>query len=286
MEMEARKKFLRILFLLFVSAGFSYSSFAATVVECKRCYNFKAAAENAKVAGFVTVVDFGSDKINSFNVLYEHETRRYIALPMATPSQISSTFHRFVALASSGSAVHVIDVDESSGGFLSAYRDTTAHDVIRSASLRGMLGRGIAKNYTGADTGNATWNEIALKVTTLALTFLSDKAGVSSVIIVINWQDGSRTVYELDPSHLYEAQYVDGESIGPDGNKLPDPAAVTQSTGGSYAGEYRFQREQTLNEWIRTAQQYGIPVVNGSGGVGSKGLDCTWDGRTLSCKRK
>lgn len=284
--MRVKKGFLETAALLLFGLLFSSSAFAATVVECKKCSNFRLAAEQVKVGGLVTVVDFESDSIQTFDVLYEHETRRYIAIPVPTPSPVSSVFHRFVALADSGSATHVINVDESSGGFLSAYRDSTAHDVIRSASLRGMLGRGIAKNFTNSDTGNQTWNEVALKITTLALTFFSDKFGVSSVIIVINWQDGSRTVYELDPSHLYEAQYVDGESTGPDGNKLADSAAVNTATGGSYAGEYRFLREQNLNEWIRTAQQYGIPITNTGGGVGSKGLNCSWDGQTLSCKRR
>jgi len=272
--------------VLFVVAWFAFSNAAVAsgVVRCNSCYNFRVAAESSGLTGKVSVVDFNADGIQSFNVLYEYERQMAIALPIATNPKISAAFHNIVALSESGSAVIVLDANRPGADgypFPAAFGESNAHDIVRSASLRGMLGREIASMYTGADTGNATWDSIALRIQSIGFSVIGGKLGVGSVIVVIKWKDKSRTVYELTPQNLYEADYVKGESADGDMNPLPDPAAVDPNTGGSFAGEYVFSQPQGLNNWVQTARQFGIPVTNTSSGK-LRGR-CDWDGRRLSC---
>jgi hypothetical protein len=294
---------------------------AGGVVECNRCPSTVNAAIS-KGSGLSLVVDLENAQLTAYEVEYDRELRRWRTMRAPIPSQISSAFYRIMEATSiaasfqssderskhnpdsleSASATHTYS-DKSKGGlvvtvhpdnpqhsnpagftFPNAYKDLNAGDIVLSATSRTRFGRYLAEGLAGAGTSNAAWNSIAFSVQELALSWAS-KYGAGSIIVIVQWRDGSRTIYKVTTDNVTEAKYVDGESRDALGNKLPDAAITTPTTAPSYVGDYYFGEgdlgRQNQNRWTDSARLYGVHIT-GASHYGNR-MYCSWDGRTIAC---
>lgn len=280
------KAFIRASVLAAILAVSWHSSAnAAGVVRCDNCaYPHNAAIRSG--AGPTYVFDYANRTVRGYEVEYDREIRRWRALPHAVPAQVLATFQQvadptFMATMAKGG---VVRIGPGSGNhnynFPAGFRDANAHDIVTNATLRGMLGDAIARMYTGADTGNDTWDNLAISLQSIGLSITGSTIGADYVTIVIVWSDGSQTTLRLDAGSTHQAQYQPGQSTDSNGNKIPD-WSVTGPGGGAYVGDYSFRDPFDLVQWVESARWYGVPVTGSSG----TRIRCTWDGQTLRCER-
>lgn len=286
-------------------AFFSSPTFAenGNVLTCNGCT--EAQAKNlAKSSGLGThiIADFNSEIIRAFNVEYDRELRTTRALKTMIPEPITESFVFTMSLPDlvqtqidslsqqkdgTGAVTHVIRPDASSTSngitFPHAYTNSNAHEIIQSATVRSSFGQNLASQVTGARTSSNLWNSLATTLNSLSLGFLQQHAGIGSINFVVIWNDGSKSVFKFDSSTSTQAEYVAGKSTDANGNPIPDASVANPENAASYAGEYYFSQPNHLDDWMRSAQQYGIPVVRTGGGSGYSRGNCSWDGQTLSC---
>lgn len=269
---------------------------AGGLVECNNCASPKDAALLSG-SGLTVVMDFEKARLTAFNVEYDRELRKWRAISTPVPTQIQIAFLRILEGASSikhqrnqtsptsggGTVVplHPDNPGNSNGiNFPDSYKSSNTFDIVNSATMRTRLGQYLATELAGANTGNPTWNGIALSIQQAALNWSSIKGG-GSIIIIITWRDGSKSLYRITPDNVAEAKYQKGESRDSTGNKVPDESIADPVSAPSYAGQYYFGQGADLNNWVRSAQMYGVPVQRGS----SNRISCGWDGRTITCKQ-
>lgn len=294
---------------------------AGGVVECNRCPS-TASAAISKGSGLTVVVDFDSAQLVAYEVEYDRELKRWRTMRTAVPGQILSAFYRVLDAASVGSAsTQFLEIanrhqnlaknevpvrsktDKSKGGFVvtvhpdnpqlsnptgfkfpDAYKEFSAGDIVLSATSRSRFGQYLAEGMAGAGTESAAWNSIALSVQELALSWAS-KHGAGAIIVVVQWRDGSRTIYKVTTDNVAEAKYVEGESRDALGNKFPDATIAAPSTAPSYVGNYYFGEgsggNRDLDRWINSARMYGIPVTGES--RNRNRMQCNWNGETITC---
>lgn len=307
------------LLLLFLFTLFTAPARAGGVIECNNCPSTRNAAISSG-AGLTVVVDFDRALLTAYEVEYDRELRRWRALPVAVPPQISAAFYRALDASSLGrpAALPAREdgkpeklLDEKNqprkgdGGlivpmhpdnpqysnplgvsFPAAYMDANAHQIVQGATYRNRLGQQLALDLAGASTNSAAWNVIALSVQKLVLT-VGDRFGAGAITILITWRDGSQTVYRITKENVADAKYVQGESRDNMGNKIPDEAITQPQTAAGYVGHYYFGElhkggSQNLNQWMHTANMYGIPVTGSA--YGRNRMSCTWDGKTVRCR--
>ncbi|APP81853.1 hypothetical protein [Xanthomonas hortorum] len=284
----------------------STSAEAAGVVVCNYCFSPKDAAINSGT-GYTLVLDYDSQKLYAYEVEYDRELKRYRAVTNQVPESINQSFLRgmsisgpsaiternmksrdFMVATDSGSVNIILRPGDPNYSnpiqFPDAFRNSNAYEVVNSASVRGLLGQALARELAGATTGNPTWDSLAFQLQSIILSIGGSTIGVGSYRFLIIWQNGTRTVYTIDPSTITEARYVNGESRDDVGNLLPDANIANPDTAGGYAGEYRFSSGGSFGSWQGSAGIYGVPVSNGSSS--STGMACGWDGANLTCKAK
>lgn len=93
--MKPISMFRTVLFISLLSTLFSAPAHAEGVVECNNCPSTRNAAIS-NGAGLTLVVDFGNAKLTAYDVEYDKELRRWRALPVAIPPQISAAFYRIL----------------------------------------------------------------------------------------------------------------------------------------------------------------------------------------------
>ncbi|WP_340569524.1 hypothetical protein [Stenotrophomonas sp. G106K1] len=150
------------------------------------------------------------------------------------------------------------------------------------ATARFRLESQIGEAFTGATTNSTIWNSMATFLSSIGLSFVSKALGIDGAIYVITWRDGSKTTLLIRADSVNEAKYVQGGSKDAQGKRIPDGAASNPDTAQGFAGVYQFKDKEAMLRWIDTARLYGVTVIEGSGIAG--GLDCRWDGRTLTCR--
>ncbi|MBH1529752.1 hypothetical protein I5T99_11885 [Stenotrophomonas maltophilia] len=279
------------LFLLWTN-----ESKAGGLIECNNCASPKNAALLSG-SGLAVVMDFERARLSAFNVEYDREIRKWRAISTPVPAQIQMAFLRVLDATSAfrgphedahamrgGGSVVVLHPDNpgNSNGirFPESYTSSNTFDIVASATLRTRLGQYLATELAGANTGSPTWNGIALSIQQAALNWAGLKGG-GSITIMITWRDGSRTLYRVTPDNVAEAKYQKGESRDSTGNKVPDESIADPISAPSYAGQYYFGQHGDLDNWVRSAQMYGVPVQRG----GSSRISCSWDGRTVYCQQ-
>lgn len=277
-----------MLLTVFGALLFPADAFAAAL-RCDNCSStqYKAKA-SAAGAGMHIVADYAQKRITGYEVEYDRELRVWRTLPASVPTSISSAFARDMALAyptalqasASGGSVVVIGPGRNNFPFPAGFNDANTYDIVGSANLRTQLEQQIAAGAAGATTSSSVWNSVAYALKSLTLSFFGQKFGASSVTYVIIWKDGSKTVLKIEAGATNVARYQQGQSIDAEGNKVPDASATNSATAGSYAGQYYFENNTNLQEWLNAAHIYGIPTSSG----GTAQLVCTWDGRTLTCR--
>lgn len=309
------------LILALLLTSISLPAFAGGVVQCNRCPS-TANAAISKGNGLTVVVDFESAELTAYQVEYDRELRRWRTMRTSIPGSISAAFYRILDAASlkrpsaSPSAGGINNVDQSKatpkqtkpdrgqGGlvvtvhpdkpqfsnptgftFPDAYKNYSASDIVLSSTSRTRFGQYLAEGLAGADTGSAAWNSVAFSIQELALSW-GAKHGAGAIIVVVQWRDGSRTVYKVATDNVTEAKYVEGESRDALGNKFPDATIAAPSTAPGYVGDYYFgeggQGSRNLGRWMESARRYGIPI-SGSSESRNRML-CSWDGRTINCR--
>jgi hypothetical protein len=270
---------------------------AGGLVECNNCRSPKDAALLSG-SGLTLVADFEGAKLNAYEVEYDREIRKWRALSTPVPAQIQLAFYRIVDATTTQQMKALREKKQAGGGpvvilhpdnpgnsnginFPDAYKGSNTFDIVESSTLRTRLGQHLATELSGASTGNTNWNYFANALQQAGLTWSSLKGG-GTITIIINWRDGSRTVYKITAEDVTEAKYQKGESRDSTGNKVPDESIVDPVTAPSYAGGYYFGRSNDMERWARSAQQYGVPVTGAS--PGQSRMSCSWDGRTVTCK--
>lgn len=269
---------------------------AGGLIECNNCASPKDAALMSG-SGLAVVMDFEKARLSAFEVEYDREIRKWRALSTPVPAQIQMAFLRILdatsafraspedahAMAGGGSVVvlHPDNPGNTNGvRFPESYKSSNTFDIVASATLRTRLGQYLATELAGANTGSPTWNSIALSIQQAALNWAGLKGG-GSIAIMITWRDGSKTLYRVTPDNVAEAKYQKGESRDSTGNKVPDDSIADPISAPSYAGQYYFGQHRDLDNWVRSAQMYGVPVQRGS----SSRISCSWDGRTVYCQQ-
>jgi hypothetical protein len=285
----SRTRYVSVLIAL-VGLLLSNTAFSAAL-RCDNCstsqYQAKASAAGA---GTHIIADYSQRKVVAYSVEYDRELRVWRTLPATVPASIKTAFERDMALAyasssatprasASGGSVVVIGPGRSGFPFPAGFNDANTYDIVGSSNLRTQLEQQIAASAAGATTGSSIWDSLAFALRSLSLSFLGQKIGVSSVTYVIIWKDGSKTVLKVEAGASHRAKYQPGESVDAEGNKVPDAAATDPATGPSYAGQYYFENNSNLEEWLNAARMHGIPVTRG----GSAQLSCSWKGTTLTC---
>lgn len=319
MKMNSSAAITFVLALLLTSI--SLPAIAGGVVECNRCPS-TANAAISKGNGLTVVVDFESAELTAYEVEYDRELRRWRTMRTSTPASISAAFYRIMDAASlarpsappSVGVINSVDhsktapkqtkPDRSQGGlvvtvhpdnpqfsnptgftFPDAYKGYSASDIVLSSTSRTRFGQYLAEGLAGADTRSAAWNSVAFSIQELALSWAS-KHGAGAIIVIVQWRDGSRTVYKVTTDNVTEAKYVEGESRDALGNKFPDATIAAPSTAPGYVGDYYFgegnQGSRNLGRWLESARRYGIPI-HGSSESRNRIL-CSWDGRSLRCR--
>ncbi|WP_139369669.1 hypothetical protein [Xanthomonas axonopodis] len=278
---------------------------AAGVVVCNNCVSPKDAAINSGT-GLTIVMDYDGQKLYGYEVEYDRELKRYRAVTNPVPDSINQAFLRGMSISgpssitgktltpkpksvgksSSGSATYTLRPGDPNYPnpirFPDAFRNSNAYEVVNSASVRTLLGQGLARELSGATTGNEIWDSLAFQVQSIVLSVGESTIGVGSYRFVIIWQNGTKTVYTIDADTITEAEYVNGESRDDVGNPIPDPSISNSDTAGSYAGQYRFSSNDSFMNWQRSANTYGITIRNGSSSTTN--ISCVWDGNTLTCQ--
>lgn len=282
-----------LIFQIVVAGVICYGSpaNADTVFRCDGCtraqqYN---AAKNGP-QGWTYVIDYENSALSLWQVKYDRETRENFVYPRQVDSV---TYNRYLYILDTkiqaqvaGSPLVVINIGPGQyNGTLFArdpfggFSNISAYDVVNSATVRNQLGINLAEAMSITGTQSVTLNNLGVTLNSVIMG-LGYPAGFK---IVITWKDGTRTTFIIDSSTANQARYAAGESRDASGNPIPDASATTSSGGGSYAGQYYFSTMDSLENWVRTAINYGIPVTGGQSG--STRLQCTWDGVALSCKR-
>lgn len=304
-----------VLFISLLSTLFSAPAHAEGVVECNNCPSTRNAAIS-NGAGLTLVIDFGNAKLTAYDVEYDKELRRWRALPVAIPPQISAAFYRILDAIETSAAhsqphteaepqdekwrrsnedggliipIHPDNAQNSNpwgSNFPNSYRDSNAHEMVQSATFRSRLGQHLALDLAGANTKSAAWNALALSAQKISLK-IGEKFGMGALTIMITWRDGSKTYYRITQNNVSEAKYVGGMSRDSKGNKIPDEAITNPQVAPSYVGNYYFGEvpgdgPQNLERWIQSARMYGVPVTGSS--PGNNGINCGWDGRNLTCQ--
>lgn len=296
----SNRAFLAIL-VLAGSFGSVNEAKAGGVIECNNCSSPKDAAILSGT-GLTVVMDFEGAKLSAFNVEYDRELRKWRAPPAAIPAQIQMAFLRIVE---STTALQLRQAQERNGNqapmnggtivtlhpdnpgnangiaFPDAYKGSNTFDIVESATLRTRLGQQLATDLAGANTDSPSWNSIALVIQQAGLSWSSTKGG-GTITIIITWRDNSKTVYRITTNNVAEAAYVKGESRDATGNKVPDESITDPVTAPSYVGAYYFGQTNDMERWVRSAQQYGVPVIDAR--PGQNRMSCSWDGRTVTCK--
>lgn len=261
-------------------AGNPISAEAAGVVVCNNCAAPQQAARQGG-PGMVFVPDFRNKKLWAFENERDRETGQLMPMPRQVPGSVSSSYGRVVNIPDAASANIVIRQDGSGindGIFPDGFENANAALIAGDTNLQGALGRALATNYVGATTGSTGINDLAFELVSLTLDFLGMTMGFEQVTITLIWKDGSRTMMSISGENVTEAEYKPGASRDADGNRLPDSSAIRD--GDTYIGGYNFRRESTIEDWVNTASQYGIPVS----GTRSNRMSCSWDGNRLTCR--
>ena len=320
--MKRNSRILATAVLAFLAPSVSLSAIAGGVVECNRCPS-TANAAISKGNGLTVVVDFESAQLTAYEVEYDRELKRWRTMRTAIPEPISAAFYRVLDAASltpssaqpnaaaipgheptQGEAADSARSNKNQGGlvvtvhpdnpqysnpvgftFPSAYKDFSASDIVLSATSRARFGQYLAEGLAGAGTSSAAWNSVAFSIQELALSW-ADKHGAGAIIVIVQWRDGSRTVYKVTTDNVTEAKYVEGESRDSEGNRFPDASIVAPGTAPDYVGDYYFgegnRGKRNLQRWMDSARRYGIPIT-GNAGDRNRML-CSWDGRTIHCR--
>ncbi|MBB1088641.1 hypothetical protein H4F99_09085 [Lysobacter sp. SG-8] len=261
-------------------AGNPISAEAAGVVVCNNCAAPQQAARQGG-PGMVFVPDFRNKKLWAFENERDRETGQLMPMPRQVPGSVSSSYGRVVNIPNPAGAEVIIRQDgtgRNANLFPDGFENANAALVAGDVNLQAALGRALAANYVGATTSSVAINDLAFELISLGIDFMGAAVGFESITITLVWNDGSRTVMSMSGDHTTEAAYVRGKSYDRDGNRLPDASAIHD--GDNYIGGYTFRRESTIEDWVNTASQYGIPVS----GTRSNRMSCSWDGNRLTCR--
>lgn len=294
--MKAITAALQTAIIALATLSFAGGAEAGGLIECNNCASPKDAALLSG-SGLAVVMDFEKARLTAFNVEYDRELRKWRAISTPVPTQIQMAFLRILDGASSGRDQRTHSSPNSGGGavvplhpdnpgnsngiqFPDSYKSSNTFDIVNSATMRTRLGQYLATELAGANTGSPTWNGIALSIQQAALNWSSIKGG-GSINIIITWRDGSKSLYRITPDNVAEAKYQKGESRDSTGNKVPDESIADPVSAPSYAGQYYFGQGADLDNWMRSAQMYGVPVQRGA----SSRISCGWNGQTLYCQQ-
>ncbi len=252
---------------------------AGGVVVCNNCTSFAQAAKQGG-NGLVIVSDFARKRISGFRNEYDRETGRMLPVPVPIPGSINQSHALTMSAVSPASADIVIRQNDPHGNafpFPAGFEGWSAYEVATDTNMRGQFGRALAASYAGATTNSTVWNNLATSLKSLTMDWLSGNLNFDFITITVYWSDGSVTPMVIHKGNITQAEPVPGQSFDADGNRIPDPQ-VTRD-GSDYVGDYRFRRDETLENWLLAANRYGIPITGSPG----RRMSCSWDGQTLRC---
>ncbi len=287
MKHLARDKW--IIWGILLQLCFSFPAIAG-VTRCDNCNwsGYRAAAEAMGGHGYRYVIDYPQANLSLWHVMYDRELQMTIVdeIPVDASTEYSFLFlvdQKFQAKAN----VEVVLTPGAppSPPFLqnplNGLENFGAYDVINGGTFRNQLGTQLARALSG-NTGNVALDNLGVTLTSVLLSLSTPLVGQTTITIRIHWTNGTKTTFIIKPSNVSQAEYQPGMSTDENGNPIPDTAIVDPATAPRYDGQWTFNTNESLERWVQSAIDRGIPVT-GRGG-GSMRLSCTWNGRTLACK--
>lgn len=262
----------------------------AGVARCDNCNwsEYRAAAEAMGGYEYRYVIDYPQANLTLWHVMYERESQMTIVDEMSVDPSVESSFLFLIDQKVQGNAN--VEVVLTPGGppsppFLSnplnGLENFGAYDVINGGTFRNQLGTQLARAISG-NTGNVSLDNLGVTLTSVLLSLNMPVVGQTTITIKIHWTNGTKTTFIIKPSNVSQAEYQPGMSTDENGNPIPDTAIVDPATAPRYDGQWTFNTDQSLERWVQSAIDRGIPVTGGGGG--SQRISCTWDGQTLHCK--
>ncbi|MBD8524251.1 hypothetical protein [Pseudomarimonas arenosa] len=221
------------------------------------------------------VADLYHGQAAAFDVSYEREIASWIAMPVPLSAQTNqavaalTAFHRETG----GAMGKTIELHAHELG-LNGLGGAGAYDVLGDRNLRvrieDRLGSGIPlRNVPGA---------VGALFETATLTFMASQ-GIASgpfVEVVVTFQNGTRMTFRVTVGEA-SADYLEGSARNANGEGLLEEASP------EYAGTYHFPAGNSLDDFMRRAAQFGIPVVDGGTTGGVPMVTCSFNGAQLHC---
>lgn len=248
----------------------------AKAIQCNACspaaYLQRASAGGA---GHHIVYDLYNRRVVGFEVFYDRELRRWDAVPEAVPAKeqemVAALSDFYVE--TGGSMAKSVEVLASQLG-VTGLGGANAYDVLADRNLEVRIGDRLA--LQGLPAGTAT--RLINIIIDLATEIVTANQGLSDEVVVeaiVRFEDGSRLSFKVTPGDS-NAPYIQGSGRSANGEGL------LEQNDFNYAASYNVT-PSALGAFVSQAQRLGIPISNGSTGPGR--YKCTWDGRTLDCRR-
>lgn len=299
---EVRMKFIKMILALGLGTLLqlmSGNAAADTVVRCDGCQWYQYHEKASSYPGYVYVVDIPNAQLtlwenrNYYSDPSEYDEISYGVEQLPVPPEVEQHYlymlDKKIEAAESGKTNVVVHISPGSsnnwpmaGDPFGGFSNIDAFDVINSASVRTQLGANLARSHAAAQTSSEAMNNLLMTLNSVLMSITTPVSGQISFTIVITWKNGTQTTYTLDSSTANEAKYVQGASRTSEGNPIPDVSATVSPTGANYHGQYYFQTQSSLNDWVETARNLNITVSGSS--TGSQRMSCTWVETTLTCK--
>jgi len=246
---------------------FFFSAAAVYALPVKRCYqcSYDAMVSMAKAEtthGSVIVIDPANYTSYKFRVFRTFEpgfnSTLVIPKPLSTKDQelVDLLYQYYDAAGPAQKQVFFRDL-----GQVEEFRGFTAYDIKRSSRNRNAMADYIRNNLTTLMQGGydlKSNNEVMAKaveiILQVAIDFLEYEIDMT-LEFNVKLQDGSLVVFDVDLSNGRYPEFNLDRSRDADGNSL------VGSTGWNEPdSEYTFSRWDTLNDFSRAVEAYGVPV--------------------------
>jgi hypothetical protein len=252
----------------------------AAPVACNSCsdvgYEVTAAAAGP---GVHVVYDTANAQVTAWRAVLDRETRQMVAYPMELPDASVGAYLDNLQLAALGQANHSVVIRPGTTP-LGGYNGFNAYDLVTSGTLRNSIGTLIANHWSGATTGSQSLNDNLTALRSLIQGGLIPGVTAFTRTVVIVWDDGSRSVFQIKPDTADIADYQEGQSTDANGNPIPEATTVGPGSTTFNGLEFTFRTDYDVERWVRQMRLLGVPVTGGQGRrigcvrVGDGPLEC------------
>lgn len=277
------KKILIVLFFLISS----HTLMAETAYPCNGCNEteYKQVAEQHD--GDVYVYDLDHNNLRRYIVTDIRECEVFIgycwtlqtAVEQVPSYQMQQDFSLLHDIYTETQKSNVVRMDLEADQFVptSPLSEFNAYDVLSQSSARNVV-----QDFLHEHLQNTVWDDKAVENALKVLNGAVSKFLGSDIVlvIVVEYKDGSKSVFRLDKSSNGLRPELDRENTE---NQDADRNQLVQNNSESI-GLYEFSNESNLTDFLMNAFLQGVSITEGGR---SRRLSCHWDEETstLTCIR-